>query len=207
MSLLSDSVIMVQYFPDTGDYIVHREGATVEVYSSDEEIQDARVHRFLRECLADRLFHENTVYLSVNKGSGSKANPTRQILYCKSFDAEEKGGQNTVAVSNINWALWEPNKSELTVNRGTLGVAKKVHLSSLSDAPKEVLEFMEACTDGDHIALAQHYSEPVRKDGELEMVEISEYFFSQSKIIYGFQHERVYPITIEEMESLGLYHM
>lgn len=207
MSLLSDSVIMIQFFPDSGEYIVHREGATVEVYSGDEEIQDARIHRFLRECLADRLYHENTVYLSVNKASGSKSNPTRQILYCKSFDADAKTGQNTVATSNINWVLWEPNKNELTVNRGTLGVAKKACLPDISMAPAEVKEFMEACTDGEHIALAQHYTDPVRKDGELEMVDVSEYFFSTGKVIYGFQHERVYPITADEMASLGLRHL
>ena len=206
MSIFHDAVVMIQYFPDSGEYIVHREGAVVEIYGSDDEIQDSRINRFLRECLAGKNYHECTIHPTANRASGTKVNPARQIIYCKSFDSEVQKAGN-VATSNINWVLWEPNKFELTVNRGTLAVSKKAQVKSLADAPADIREFMEACTDGEHIALSHHYSEPVREDGDLKMVNISEYFFSTSKVIYGFQHERVAAITADEMASIGLKHL
>lgn len=207
MSIFNDSIIMIQYFPDSGEYIVHREGAIVETYESDEEITDVKINRFLRECLSNKNYHECTVHVTANKASGSKGSPGRQVVYCKSFDAEA-ANKSSVATSNINWVLWEPNKFQLTVNRGTLAVSKKAQIKAITDAPQEIRDFMEACTDGEHYALVHHYSDPVRgENDELKMVSVSEYFFSVSKVIYGFQHERVAPITKEEMEGLGLKHM
>lgn len=203
MPLTANSVVMVQYFPGTEDYIVHREGARVETYNGQANIDDDNVNRFIRECLSERLYHECTVHLATGKVQGAKTLPVKQVIYCKSFDASRSTKASSTA-THINWVLWSPDNYELTVNRGLLGMAKTARIRELSDAPKEILDFMMACTDGQHVALGHHYSEPDRSSGVVKMKNISEYFFSTGKIIYGFQHDRVGPITEAEMVGMGL---
>lgn len=200
MPLFKNQILMVQFFPATGDYIVHREGQTVESYSGEGSIQDSSVSQFIRECLTEKLFHENTVHLSTGKVSGGKTLPVKQIIYCKAFDAQTDSKSGATG-SNINWVLWVPTSCELTVNRGILGLAKVSRIRDLSDATDDVRAFMQACTDEHHVALSHHYNE-TGTGGRMKSV--SEYFFSTGKIIYGFQNENVSSITEAELKGLGL---
>lgn len=204
MPLGGRQIIMVQHFPATDDYIVHYQGNSVEFYSGEDSIDNDRVNRFITSCLEEHLYHEGTVHLATGKVSGAKTLPVKQVIYCKAFACSEapEGSQNKA--TNINWVLWVPTSYELTVNRGILGMAKTVRLRDLADAPQEVRDFMEGCTDGQHVALSHHYSEPDRSGGVVRMKNISEYFFSTGKVIYGFQHDRVQPVTKAEMDGLGL---
>lgn len=206
MGLLGNAVIMIQHFPATGNYIVHREGTKVEVYSSDDEIYDEKINRFLRECLESKLYHEGTVHVATGRVSGPREVPVKQIIYCKSFEPDGGRGRATVT-TNINWILWSPSKYELTVNRGMLGVTKVARVRDLADAPDEIREFMIGCTDGAHVALSQHITVPDNTSGSTKMVSTSEYFFSTGKVIYGFQQSSASEITPAEMEGLGLKHL
>ncbi len=203
MPIMGNTVIMVQHFPATDDYIVHMEGDKVDVYHGMSSIQDSKVNQFVRECLENKLYHEGTVHLATGKVAGAKTLPVKQVIYCKSFDAT-RNIKSASSASHINWVLWSPSNYELTVNRGLLGMSKAVRIRELSDAPAEIREFMTGCTDGQHVALCHHFSDHDRSGGTGKMLTVSEYFFSMGKIIYGFQHEHVYPITYAELVGLGL---
>lgn len=205
MPLTGTGIVMVQHFPATDDYIVHREGSQVEFYNGQHNIHDERINRFIRDCLSGHFYHEGTVNLATGKVSGPKTLPVKQVLYCMTFSATEQGRPAAPTATNINWVLWVPGNHELTVNRGVLSMAKTARINSLQDAPQEIRDFMESCTDGEHVALSHHYSEPERSGGQVKMKNVSEYFFSTGKIIYGFQHDRVGPVTAAEMEGLGLH--
>lgn len=196
-------IIMVQHFPGTGEFLVHRQGATVDFYSSEETIEDSTVNAFIGKCLANNYFHENTVHLATGKVSGGKTLPVRQIIYSEAFSVASTDKKSHRAV-DINWVLWSPNNHELTVNRGLLGLAKTFRIRDLSEATEEVREFMQGCADGQHVALSNHYSESNRTGSGVKMNNISEYFFSTGKVIYGFQRETVKPITAAELQGLGL---
>lgn len=199
----SAPIIMVQHFPATGDFLVHRQGAEVDYYSGEETIEDSNVNKFIGECLANNYYHETTVHLATGKVSGGKTLPVRQIIYSKGFSVSPTDKKSQRAV-DINWVLWAPDRHELTVNRGLLGLAKTFRIHDLGEATEEVRSFMGGCLDGQHVALSNHYSEPDRAKGSVKMHRISEYFFSTGKIIYGFQRETVASITPAEIQGLGL---
>lgn len=203
MAAKARTIVMVQHFPATGNYLVHYQGGDTEFYQSLQDIGDGAVNDFIQTCLEDGLYHENTLHLATGKVTGQKTIPVKQIVYCRGFFTQStkpaKRGRG-----DINWVLWVPTSNELTVNRGIIGMGRTMRISSLHDAPEDVRDFMSICTNGANVALSHHYSEPDRSSGSVKMRNVSEYFFSTGKIIYGFQHDRVGPVTEKEIEKMGL---
>lgn len=205
MDLGLKQVILVQYFPATGNYIVHYQGGESEHFIAENDIHSVGVNAFINECLKCGYYHENTVHMHTSQVSGKNTVPLRQIIYCKAFTAPalQNTAVNTPEVS-INWALWSPGKRRLTVNSGVLSMSKDFLIPSLQDAPDGVREFMSACTGGSGIALSDHRVEPDYSGAEVAMLSVDEYFFSTGKVIYGFQHNRVQNVTREEAEEIGI---
>ena len=202
MAFSQDTIVLVQHFPGTDDYVVHRDGATVEFYHTQGNIKDERVIRFIKECIAEKMYHEHTVRLASGLVSGAKTLPVKQVIYCRDFEAEAPEGSKR-SVNDINWVLWSPTTFELTISRGRLGVARTSQLQWLADASSDVLEFMHNCV-GSGVALARHYSKPFSNGKMTRMQQVSEYFFSAGKVIFGFQRDDVVEITPEELSGIGL---
>ena len=196
-------IVMVQYFPATGNYIVHYQGAESEHFVSDADIHNHDISAFIAECLRDHNYHESTIHMHTSQIAGKNTVPLRQIIYCRSFiskDQETKGQGG----SDINWVLWVPASKKLTVNSGALSASKDFMIETLEDAPPGVVSFMEACTEGHLVALSDHHCEPDYSGPEVTMNNVDEYFFSTGKIIYGFQHNRVGPFTKEDAAAIGI---
>lgn len=196
-------VAMVQFFPATNNYIVHFEGAGCEHFLSDAGICSNHINEFITDCLRNKCYHESTIHMPNSQVDGKKTIPMRQVIYCRSFSAEDV--PNPVSGEmEFNWVLWVPTSHKLTINSGSLGASKDFIVASLKDAPDGVVDFMSACTDGRHVALSDHHCEPDYSGEEVCMKTIDEYFFSTGKVIYGFQHNQVRPITKEDTEAIGI---
>lgn len=196
-------VVMVQYFPATNNYIVHFEGAGCEHYVCDEDIHNSNISEFITDCLRSHCYHESTIHMHTNQLNGKTTVPLRQVIYCRSF-ASEESVQPARKDTDINWVLWSPANKKLTINSGVLGVSKDFIVGELKDAPEGIVDFMSACTDGQHVALYDYHCEPDYSGPAVTMKTIDEYFFSMGKIIYGFQHNQVRLVTKEDAERIGI---
>lgn len=200
---MAANIMAVQHYPATGDYIVHRVDRGVETYMSADDIKDKDVHDYLSDCVDNNLYHVCTIHLHTGKVDGPKTLPVKQITYCKFFETNEEGKQAKKTTA-ISWVLWEPHKYELTVNRGWILGSNTLRIRDLNDAPEDVIEFMRMCASGDNIALCRHYSKPDKTGKVARMVNVSEYFFSVGKLIYGFSGGKVADISAEEIKGMGL---
>lgn len=200
---MGQRVVLVQFFPATGNYIVHYQGAGSELFISEDNIHNGAVSQFIKECLEGEFYHESTIHMHTEVLNGKKTVPLRQIIYCKDFCSATSPVVKPQVKADINWVLWIPVNRELTINRGVLGISKVIMMDSLEGAPADVVEFMSNSTAGG-VALSHHHCEPDWSDGVVSMKNISEYFFSTGKIIYGFQNSNVSPFTAAEADNIGI---
>lgn len=197
------TIVMVQHFPATDNYIVHFQGSETAFFSGEDSINSAAVNNFISECLEEGMYHETTVNMATGKVAGQKTVPLKQTIYCKGFLSEavrpSKSGKG-----DINWVMWAPASNELTVNRGILSMSRIMRIASLNDAPEDVTEFMSACTSSSCIALRHNEVTSQRGKGGVSLKTVTEYFFSTGRVIYGFQNADVEDLTEKDASILGL---
>lgn len=196
------AIVFVQFFPATGNYIIHRTGNTVQAYSSMNDIKDSKVKSFIQECFDTHHYHTNIINIATGFVSGPKTLPIKQIVYSKQFIAHDQIKSSKSSL-RINWIVYSPKIFELTVNTGRLNVSTKTYrVSHIREVPEEFTDFILNCVDKGTPCLVKH---TIQKTNNGKLRRVSSYFFSGSKPIAAFSGKDCSPVTEEELEGLGLY--
>ncbi len=202
MTLSTQSILFVQYFEGTDDYLVHYDGGTSETYHGWDKVKGTDIGKFIRECEEAGCYRRNTIYLNTGRVEGDKKLQVKQITYSRLFrNVEEKSGKKP----SINWVLWCPHECECTINTGVLGYQKTVHVNAIEDAGQAVLDFITYCIKNGGTALVRNVNSTISDGGKKKLSSYSEYYFSMgSKIVYGFKTGGASTITEHDIRAIGV---
>lgn len=201
-------ILMVQHFPGTGEYVVYREGGAVEHYHGGSNIRDSDFYQYAQECAAAGFSRSTSFKVPVGGPGVSRTIDCKQVIYCKTFvtkalpdslEMKSPGGSRKIA-----WVRWAPALYELTVGTGGFQLPKTNKVTSLSEAPVDVIDFIRTCLQEGRIALSRNYSRPVQSGRATRLVSVTEYYFSISKVTKDFQGPNVALVTDEDMPAIGL---